>query len=140
MKKLRVFLLLIIASLFIVGCGSTDNNNNNNEGEANQVDDKASDIETIAENFLTMFVEGKYEDAVELFDETMAAQLPAEGVQQTAEMLSQQLGKFIDFEYKETTKVEGYDVVLFNGTYEATDVVFTVSFNADKEIAGFFIQ
>lgn len=139
MKKILTISILFMAILLFAGCGG-GNDDNKADGKNNGGNETQEEIVSIADEFLTLYVEGKYEEAVQFFDETMSEQLPPEGLKQTAESVSSQLGKFIDKEYKKTTEADGYDVVIFSGTYEASDVIFTVTFNDEKEIAGFLIQ
>src|SRR5690554_6921884 len=114
MKKLLLFTLIATSFLF-VGCNG---NNDTNE-----------EVVAVAEDFLALFVEEKYDEAVQYFDETMLEQLPVEGLEETGSTLNQQLGKFIDSEYRETREVDGYDVVIIHGTYEVTDVMFSITVN-----------
>lgn len=138
-KKLSLFSILLSLMLIAFGCGGANDENNANE-ENNNDAGAQGDIVDIADEFLTLFVEEKYEEAVKLFDANMSQQLPADELQNVSESIHGQLGDFIDKEYRETTQSDGYDIVIYYGTYEKADVIFKVTFNADKEIAGFFVQ
>lgn len=150
MKKLsKTIVLFIVAILFLAACsGETEEETSEaeqNETEQTEVeveDESQADEEVIqlAESFVEKVHEGKYEEATEMFDDTMREQLGTEELEELWESLEEQLGEFIDYEYYRTETVEGYEVILINGVFNDADTTFQVTVDDNQKIAGFYIQ
>lgn len=132
MKKIQLLTLVMMFFVIIAGC--------NKQETKDEPKDETNQLVTFAEEFLTQLSEGKYTEAMDRFDETMSAQLTASDLETLWQTLEQQIGKQVTIIYNSTQEVDGYQVVLFDGTFEAADVVFRVSFDDENQIAGFFIQ
>lgn len=150
MKKFsKVWILLILAMLFLIGCNDEteemeeDRALDETEQPEEQVESESqADEETIqlAETFIENVSNGQYEEATENFDETMREQLGAADLQELWESLEEQMGEFIDYEYYQAEVVDGYEVILINGIFNDVDVIFQVTMNESQEVSGFYIQ
>lgn len=133
-KSLFIFIILMI-SLIAAGCNNEDTSELNEETE---------ELVETAESFIDHLDAGNYEEAYEYFDETMAAELQPDVLEEVWETAAGQLGGFIDHNYNRVidrnTEAGNYQVVLMDGLFEASEMVFQISFNEENEIAGFFIQ
>lgn len=126
-KFLRMVLILFLGAIMLVSC--------------NQTDEPSEEVIQKAEMYIHLLAEGKFEEAVEYFDETMKAELPPEALEEIWESLLEQVGDFIDQEFDSTKQTgDGYQLVLIDGLFEATDVTFTVTFDENEQIAGFFMK
>ncbi|MCQ6276889.1 DUF3887 domain-containing protein [Bacillus sp. V3B] len=136
MRKYGLHLVVILfMTLFIVGC-----NQDEKEPELVVEDHESGENVTLAEEFIVMLNEGQFEEATGYFDETMTAELRPAALEEIWNTTQEQVGKFIDQEYGSIQETEGYQVVFIKGLFEKQDVVFTVTFDENQKIAGFFIQ
>lgn len=130
--------------MVIAGCSEGNGDDQGVEGDGNGTETETGfDIDVLkrhAEDYIQELADGEYEKAVERFDVTMASQIGSTELQDLWETLESQAGTFIDQEYHGTQPVEEYQVVIINGLFEGADVVFTVTFDKDYQIAGFYIQ
>lgn len=134
MRKYTGILLVILLAIVMAGCNQT------NEKEDANTESK-TDIESKAEEFIALLSEGDYEKGWENFDKTMKEGISSTELEELWETLNDQAGEFIDQEYNSTEKTnDGYEVVYISGLFEATDVIFTVTFDKDEKIAGFYIK
>lgn len=143
----KTFLLAAAAFVLLAGCNDAEEPIVPAEDDAAQTEDLAEvevvadeEVIRIAENFIEQLTQGQYEEATEKFDETMKEQLTAAELEQLWESLNEQLGEFIDHEYNQTEIVNDYQVVLIDGVFNDADARFQVTIDANKEIAGFYIQ
>lgn len=132
MKQIGFIIIGLMLILFS-GC-------NQEEQPTNNADVEAGDIEKYAEEFIQLLSEGNFEEATKHFDQTMKEELPPEQLEAVWKQVEEQGGTFVAFEYMTTQERDGYQVVLFDGLYEGLDAIFSVSFDKDNKIAGFFIQ
>lgn len=133
----------------MAGCGQADEQEKNQtndqsneqlEEEYGELDDTEEMIEK-AESYISLLAEGEYEEVVKYFDETMKAELTPDALEEIWKTLLEQAGNFIDQEFDSTEQVDdGYQLVFINGLFEATDVTFTITFDEDGQIAGFFMK
>lgn len=136
MKNYLVLVLsIIIISLFVSGCG---------QGEAEQKDfQEAAEKEAntvFAEEFIMFLDEGRYDRATKYFDDTMKKELPANELEKLWDSLESQLGDFKNQSYDSTQKMDEYDVILINGTFEEDEVIFRITIDQNEKIAGFYLE
>ncbi|MFD1848455.1 DUF3887 domain-containing protein [Oceanobacillus bengalensis] len=138
MKKKHYYILIsMFLILFIAGCA--DDESEQKEEEFQESAEKDANI-VFAEEFVMFLNEGRYEDATEYYDETMKDELPASELEEAWTSLEEQFGSFVSQEYQSTEKLEGYDVVLINGSFEEQDVVFQITLDQNEKIAGFYVK
>lgn len=92
----------------------------------------------IAQTFIQNLIDGDFEAATANFDSGMLENAPPEVLEQIWGQLSDQLGTLVE------VGAPRYDVasntVRIEATFENAVVDFVLPFNADNQIAGFFIQ
>lgn len=156
MKKL---LFILLALLVLMGCGeptgdqasenatdsSTSDEQNEDTDDADSSEKNGSDEDTeeivnLAEEFIEQLANGEFEIATQHFNGTMEAQLTPVALDELWVALEDQLGGFIDQEYSSIEQVDDHQVVLIDGLFESADVVFSVTFDNNNQIAGFYIQ
>ncbi|MHA6252797.1 DUF3887 domain-containing protein [Oceanobacillus sp. CAU 1775] len=145
MKKMNIFILLIISSfLILAGCNQTDETSEDVDEttiEESSGEETAENEEIIqlAEAFIEQLNAGEYQEATAKFDETMSEQFSASELEETWISLNEQLGGFIDKEFNRVEEVEEYDVILITGIFNDADVTFQISFDDEQQIAGFYV-
>lgn len=132
MKKLT-FMLIVISFVMLAGCNSTKDQNSGKDAGS-------SDIVKISEDFITLLEEGQYEEATNYFNEAFKKERTAESLKEEWDSLTEQLGKLNNQEYSTTTELNGYEVVMINGYFEETVVMFNFSFDNQGKIAGYYVQ
>ena len=156
MKKL---LFILLALFVLMGCGestgdqasenATDSSTSDEQNEdtddadsseKNGSDEDTEEIVTLAEEFIGQLANGEFETATQHFNGTMEAQLTPVALDELWVALEDQLGGFIDQEYSSIEQVDDHQVVLIDGLFESADVVFSVTFDNNNQIAGFYIQ
>ncbi|KHF41699.1 DUF3887 domain-containing protein [Halalkalibacter okhensis] len=152
MKKYNVLMAVLASVVIITGCNAEQQQQENEIEENQELSTEESEIETegndfdidesvsLAEQFIEQLSQGKYDEAIERFDDTMSAQISVAELGELWETIESQVGAFIDYDFESTQEVDGYLVVLLNGLFEEADVMFTISFDEQNQIAGFFIQ
>lgn len=136
---LLALFFLLMAVFLIAGCNQADEPPNEKE-KTKEESGKNEEIVTIAEAFITQLSEGKYDEAMKNFDETMTKEMTSSQLSEIWTQLESQMGNYIDQEYESTVKQDGYQIVQINGLFEGKDVLFTVTIDKNKKIAGFFIR
>lgn len=156
MKKL---LFILLALFVLVGCSHDEHEPAETDNEAEQVDDEVSNEENgadsseqdgadadseqviaLAEEFIGQLANEEFEAATQHFNEMMEAQLTTVALDELWVALQDQLGAFIDQEHNSIEEVDDHQVVLIDGLFEGSDVVFSVAFDNNNQIAGFYIQ
>lgn len=156
MKKL---LFILLALFVLVACSHDEHEPVETDNEAEQVDDEVSNEENdadsseqdgadadseqviaLAEEFIGQLANEDFEAATQHFNEMMEAQLTTVALDELWVSLQDQLGTFIDQEYNSIEEVDDHQVVLIDGLFEGSDVVFSVAFDTNNQIAGFYIQ
>ncbi|WP_163579753.1 DUF3887 domain-containing protein [Gracilibacillus saliphilus] len=148
MKKTVLLFISIFIIFALVACtGDSDKELSEdtaeeakNEEMSEQENPQSEKIIGIADSFIEDIATGEYEAAGEHFDDTMKEELTPDALEDLWRTLQDQVGTYIDHEYSSTQEADGYQVVLLDGLFESSDVVFQVTFDDNQKIAGFFIH
>src|SRR5690625_4989455 len=114
MRKLKwMGFVMVVVLVFFSGCTQNEDppeDEVNQEGEEQTTGDREENEEiiTLAEEFINQLNDGEYEAATENFDETMAAEIDADGLEELWGSLESEFGDFKDQEYVSTAEAEGY--------------------------------
>ena len=100
----------------------------------------AAFLETTAEAWINLLAAGKFEQAVESFDKTMAAQVPVASLEQIWNSLLAQAGTFKGFTGARTAKVDVYNQVIVTCEFSSASLDLQLAFDADMKIAGFYAR
>src|SRR5690625_402988 len=93
-RSVQTMLILTLGILLLGACGA-----GGGEEEESSIDEGAPDVEddaqivTIAEDFIQLMSEGRFEEAAQSFDPTMEAELTPDGLADTWEMITAELGE-----------------------------------------------
>ncbi|MEW5786169.1 MAG: DUF3887 domain-containing protein [Bacillota bacterium] len=130
-KRYLVFILFALLAFPIVSCsGGSEVDFPPLEGE----------ITDLADQFIAHLVEGDYEAAVSFFEAKMKRAMPAKKLDQTWQVLLNQVGPYVGAVEKRTDVAEGYDVVFITTEFEKEMLIIRVVFDSDKRIAGLWFN
>lgn len=141
----------ILVTFVLVACADESSDDNpedtaeeseetaENESEAPD-DSPDEELVTLADEFINNITTGEYEAASQQLNETMKEELTPEALDEMWVTVQDQVGEYISHEYNSTQEAEGYQVILLDGLFENSDVVFQVTFDENQQIAGFYIQ
>jgi pimeloyl-ACP methyl ester carboxylesterase len=99
---------------------------------------QSATAETAAQEFITLLVQDKFDDAVKRFDATMQKALPAAQLQAAWRSATALTGAFQKFERARTARVAGSEVVETPCVFEKSVLVTRISFDKEKKIAGLY--
>lgn len=126
----NVFILLVGGLLLVVlsACGG------------NKVDEATAETFTQrAEEVILLLDEGDYEAVFETFNDEMQAGLP---VSELAELgpIIEESGELEEIDKASVEEKDGYYISVSRAKYTEENRVFTITFNADGEVAGLFMK
>lgn len=128
MRKFVAILLSASFLTFLVACG----------GE--KVDDEtASQYINEAEEIILLVNEGKYGEVTDAFADELKAELTEDELREIEPVMNES-GDFEAFDKSSVEKDDGYYTVVISGKYTEDDRIFTISFNEDEELVGFFVK
>lgn len=94
------------------------------------------DLETKALTFVNLLVEGKFEDAVKLFNTKMVEALPPKRLKETWNGLIEKVGEFKNVTDTRIVEEKGYRVVYVTCEFVKTSLNIKVVFDEEGKIAG----
>jgi len=95
-----------------------------------------TDLEAAARAFAGLLQEGKYADAVAMFDAQMAAVMPAAKLQSTWETLAQQVGALKGIKEVRMVDESGFRIAYVTCDFTRTPMDMKVVFDAQGRITG----
>lgn len=108
-------------------------------GEAKQKQiSKGDKLETMAEDFVDLLVNGNYDKAVANFDDTMTKVVPAEKLEEVWNSIIAQAGPFVEQLDVRKEKTLQYDIVFVTCKFEKLVLDVKVVFDGEKQITGLF--
>lgn len=132
MKKFKI-LLLILISMLLISCGG--NNNKMSEKDFKKYDE-------LAKTAITYMNEKKTDEFIELTDKSGLTEKEMEEVYK----LLSEYGEFKEFGNSEGIYLEDpntketYNTILQKVKYDNKELLFTVNFNQEDELAGIFFK
>lgn len=99
-----------------------------------------SDVVKIAEEFAGHVSNGRYEEAVKNFDETMIKALPVEKLKQIWESVQTSAGSFESLGKPTATQSKGPTNVVIPAVFKTTTLNLSISVDAEGRISGFWIR
>ena len=134
-RKCISMALVMGAAFLLTGCGGTKLS----------ADFDVEKVKTAAQEAIGYLVAGEYEECVGLMSEEMQAAVPAEALASNMETLAGQKGVFQ--EYKSSSVVgqkdkdgTDYAVAVIVAAFEKGNVAFTLSYDTDMQIIGFWMK
>ncbi len=126
MKKATFAFLLVFACNLIISCGK----------ERKEAD--ITDIVGLATEYFALLQNGRYTEAVENYDSTMAEALPPDKLEEIWTTFMSQAGPFKRQDGIRTEKEDKYDIVYISCEFENINMTLKIVFNRDRQIAGMF--
>jgi len=126
MKKLVLLTMAVV--LLLAACGK----NTVDESEAAQYIEKSKEA-------ITLLNEEKFDDMREMFDATMKDSLSVEQLKEVSDIVKES-GEFVNFEKVSVAKKEQYFVASIAAEYKEDKRVYTITFDDQQQIAGFFVK
>lgn len=93
-----------------------------------------------AEQVVEMLNSGEYESIAEQFDETMKAALTAEKLAEGIKPLLVASGDFKEIEKQSVQEKDGMYIVVLIAKYSEDKRIYTITYDANDKIAGFYIK
>lgn len=127
MKKWNVIVCSILAVLLLAACG-------------NKVDDTTANLYTSkAEEVVHFINNGEFDKVVEQFDERMKESVTAEQLAEITPVLEES-GSYEGIKKQSVQEKDGNKIVVIVGEHSEEDRVYTVTFDANDQIAGLYVQ
>ncbi|MFC6331897.1 DUF3887 domain-containing protein [Paenibacillus septentrionalis] len=127
LKNMVLILISICMVALLAGCG-------------NKVDDvTAQKYAGKAEEVIQLLNAGEYDSIMEQFDETMKANLTAEQLAQIEPVLTAS-GEFKGIGKQTVEEKDGMKIVVLVANYSEDKRIFTITYDANDKIAGFFVK
>lgn len=129
MKKIYKIFLVILGLMFITGCG------------ASKLSDKYDEekLKTSAEEIIINLDNEKYDDIIAIMDGTLKEQLPKEKLEEAWSNFKK-LGSYKSISKIVCREKDGYAVVVAIVEYEEGKIQFTLAYNEDMELSGFYLK
>lgn len=127
MKKWNMLLSSLLLVLLLAACNS------------NVEDDVAAPYIERANEVVQQLNEGAYDDIYAQFNDTMKEQLTAEQLAQIEPIL-QQSGEFERIDKQSVEEKDGIHVVVLIGSHRNENRIYTISYDANDNITGLFVQ
>ena len=126
-KKWRFVVCSLLALLLLTGCG-------------NKVDDTTSKTYiSKAEEVVQWINESEFEKVAAQFDEKMAANLTVEQLNEITPIITAS-GQFEKIEKQSVEEKDGNKIVVLVAKYSEENRIYTVTYDAEDQIAGLFVQ
>lgn len=134
-KGISMALIMAASMLMLIGCGGTKISDDFDEEK----------VKATAQEAIDHLVAGEYEECLALMGEEMQAAISAEALATNMETPAGQKGAFQ--EYKSSTVVgqkdkdgSEYAVAVIVAGFEKGNITFTVSFDKDMKMTGFWMK
>lgn len=130
MKKLRLFLMVALGYVMLVGCSSKKLSDDFNEEE----------LKTTTENVIQMLCNEEYDQIKEISGQKLIDAGITEKIKEVWEPMAKDLGKFDSYD-KEAVVGNGEEAtVVIISKFENGRAQFTISYNKDMKLTGFYIK
>jgi len=129
MKLLKTF--LVILSVVTLVLFSTFLNAQTLSSESATLD-----LDKVAKTFVNLLQEGRFEDAVELFNERTAEALPPQKLETTWNKVISNVGEFKEIVETRITEERGYRVVYVTCEFAKTSLDIKIVFDVEGKITG----
>lgn len=133
-KKSFITILAAMLLLALAGCGGTKLPDGFDENT----------VKETATKFLDYLTAGEYDSGMNMMSTVMAAALPKEDLTSIMEDLERQAGAFKEYKsiavVGQTAQGVEYATAVVVASYEKRNVTYTVVFNIDMEIDGFYLK
>lgn len=130
MKKLRLFLMIALGCVMLAGCSSNKLSDDFNEEE----------LKTTTEEVIQMLCNGEYDKIKKMSGKELVDSGVTEKIKEVWEPMAKDLGKFHSFDKEAVVGNGDQATVAIISKFENGNVKFTISYNKDMKLTGFYIK
>lgn len=130
MKKIKLLLMMLVGCVMLVGCSSSKLSESFDEQE----------LKTTTEEVIQMLLNGEYDKIEAMSSKVLLDAKVTDQLSEVWEPLAKDLGKFESYEKEAVVGKDNDATVIIITKFENGKVQFTISYNEDMELIGFFIK
>lgn len=130
MKKIRVFLMMVLGCVMLVGCSSNKLSDDFNEEE----------LKSTTQGVIQMLCNEEYDKIKEMSGQVLIDAGVSDKLKEVWQPIAKELGKFESYD-KEAVVGNGDEATVVVITkFENGSAKFTISYNKDMKLTGFYIK
>lgn len=130
MKKIRVFLMMVLGCVMLVGCSSNKLSDDFNEEE----------LKSTTQGVIQMLCNEEYDKIKEMSGQELIDAGVSDKLKEVWQPMANELGKFESYD-KEAVVGNGDEATVVVMTkFENGSAKFTISYNKDMKLTGFYIK
>jgi len=130
MKKLRLLLIITLGSVMLGGCSSNKLSDDFNEEE----------LKTTTKEVIQRLCNEEYDKIKEMSGKELIDAGVTEKIKEVWEPMAKDLGKFDSFDKEVVVGNGDQATVVIISKFENGNVKFTISYNKDMKLTGFYIK
>ncbi|MEF9992571.1 MAG: DUF3887 domain-containing protein [Peptostreptococcaceae bacterium] len=130
MKKMKLLLMMVLGCVMLVGCSSSKLSESFDEQK----------LKTTTEEVIQMLLNGEYDKIEAMSNKVLIDAKVTEQLSEVWEPLAKDLGKFESYEKEAVVGKDNDATVIIITKFENGKAQFTISYNEDMELIGFFIK
>ncbi len=130
MKKVIKLVAVMIFGMFLMACGSKALSSDYNE----------ETLKTTTENIIANLENEKYDEVNKIASDELKDKLSVDVIKKAWEPVKEKVGKYDSLSKINFAEKDGNVVVIAQEKYEKGKVQFTISFNKDMKLVGFYIK
>ncbi|WP_297136413.1 DUF3887 domain-containing protein [Terrisporobacter sp.] len=130
MKKLRLFLVMALSCLILVGCSTNKLSDAFDEEE----------LKTTTQNIIQMLCNGEYDKIEEISGQELIDAGVTAKLKEVWEPIEKNLGEFDSYEKEAVVGKDNQATVVNLAKFKNGKAQFTISYNEDMKLTGFYIK
>lgn len=130
MKKLRLFLVMTLSCLTLVGCSTNKLSEAFNE----------EDLKTTTQNVIQMLCNGEYDKIEEMSGQELIDAGVTDKLEEVWEPIEKDLGEFDSYEKEAVVGKDNQAKVVILTKFKNGKAQFTISYDEDMKLIGFYIK
>ncbi|MCC3867653.1 DUF3887 domain-containing protein [Terrisporobacter mayombei] len=130
MKKLRLFLMITLGCAILAGCSSNKLSGDFNEEE----------LKTTTEKVIQMLCNEEYDKIKEMSGQELIDAGVTDKIKEVWEPMAKDLGKFDSIDKEAVVGNGDQATVVIISKFENGNAQFTISYNKDMKLTGFYIK
>lgn len=130
MKKIKLLLMMALSCVMLVGCSSSKLSESFDEQE----------LKTTTEEVIQMLCNGEYDKIEAMSNQVLIDAKVTDKLGEVWEPLAKELGKFESYEKEAVVGNDNDATVIIITKFENGKAKFTISYNEDMQLIGFFIK
>lgn len=130
MKKIKLFLIVALGCIMLVGCSSNKLSDDFNEEE----------LKSTTEDVIKMLCNGEYDKIKEMSGQELIDAGVTDKIKEVWEPIANDLGEFDSYDKEAVVGNGDQATVVIISKFENGNVKFTISYNKDMKLTGFYIK